>query len=78
MLSTVLHSPAAIPINIQIMRVFVKMRQMISEYKEFLEKIESIEANQPDRDEWITEIYNIIIELLEPVYKDRKPVGFKQ
>jgi len=78
MLSTVLRSPTALAINIQIMRVFVKMRRMISEYKEFLEKIESIETNQIDHDERITEIYNIIKELLEPVYKDRKPIGFKQ
>ena len=78
MLSTVLRSPTAIAINIQIMRIFVKMRRMISEYKEFLEKIESIETNQIDHDERITEIYNIIKELLEPVYKDRKPIGFKQ
>ena len=51
---------------------------MISEYKKLLEKIEIIEANQIDHDERITEIYNIIKELLEPIYKDREPIGFKQ
>src|SRR5687768_5455797 len=40
MLSSVLNSPRAIAINIQIMRVFVKMRQMITSYKDLLEKIE--------------------------------------
>ena len=38
MLSSVLRSEQAIAVNIQIMRVFVKMRRMISEYKELLEK----------------------------------------
>lgn len=78
MLSGVLTSPTAIAVNIQIMRVFVKMRRMISEYKELLEKIESIEADQITQDDRITEIYNIIKSLLEPVYRDRPPVGFKQ
>ncbi|MBL0340876.1 MAG: ORF6N domain-containing protein [Bacteroidetes bacterium] len=78
MLSSVLRSEQAIAVNIQIMRVFVKMRRMISEYKELLEKIESIEADQITQDDRITEIYNIIKSLLEPIYKDRPPVGFKQ
>jgi ORF6N domain len=78
MLSSVLRSEQAIAVNIQIMRVFVKMRRMISEYKELLEKIESIEAYQITQDVRITEIYNIIKSLLEPIYRDRPPVGFKQ
>lgn len=78
MLSSVLKSQQAIAINIQIMRVFVKMRRLISEYKELLEKIESLEATQLNQDARIQEIYNLIKELLEPVYRERKPVGFKQ
>lgn len=78
MLSGILTSPTAIAVNIQIMRVFVKMRRMISEYKELLEKIESIEAFQITQDDRITEIYNIIKSLLEPVYRDRPPLGFKR
>ncbi len=78
MLSGILTSPTAIAVNIQIMRVFVKMRRMISEYKELLEKIESIEDIQMHQDARITEIYNIIKSLLEPIYHNRPPVGFKQ
>jgi hypothetical protein len=77
MLSSVLKSKRAIAINIQIMRIFVKMRQLISEYKELLEKIEKLEASQTDQDERINQIYNLIKELLEPVYKDRPRVGYK-
>ena len=51
MLSSVLRSAQAIAVNIQIMRLFVKMRRMISEYKELLEKIESIEAEQITQDD---------------------------
>jgi hypothetical protein len=41
MLSSVLSTPRAITINIQIMRIFVKMRQMIISYKDLLEKLKN-------------------------------------
>ena len=78
MLSSVLRSPQAIAVNIQIMRVFVKMRKLISEYKELLEKIETLEASQVNQDIRIKEIYDVIKRLLEPMYTDRRPVGFRR
>ena len=77
MLSSVLNSKRAIEVNIRIMRIFVKMRQMISGYKELLEKVEKMEANQLNHDEDIENIYSIIKELLEPAIKDRTPIGYK-
>lgn len=76
MLSSVLRSEKAIAVNIQIMRIFVRMRKLISEYKELVEKIESLEASQIDQDKRIAEIYNVIKQLLEPIYKERKPIGY--
>jgi hypothetical protein len=77
MLSSVLNSPRAIAVNIQIMRLFVKMRQMIIGYKDLLKKIEKLEKTQMENNEDIASIYKIIKELLEPNIKDRRPVGFK-
>ncbi|WKZ61359.1 MAG: ORF6N domain-containing protein [Cyclobacteriaceae bacterium] len=77
MLSSVLNSPRAIAVNIQIMRLFVKMRQMIIGYKDLLKKIEKLEKAQMENNEDIASIYNLIKELLEPAIKDRTPVGFK-
>jgi hypothetical protein len=77
MLSTVLKSQRAIEVNIGIMRIFVKMRQMISGYKELLEKVEKMESTQLDHNEHIENIYSIIKELLEPAIKDRNPIGYK-
>jgi hypothetical protein len=76
MLSSVLNSPQAIAVNIQIMRVFVKMRQLITSYKGLLDKIEKLEANDSEKNKHIKNIYNIIKELLEPALKKRKPIGF--
>ena len=63
MLSSVLGSPKAIAVNIQIMRVFVKMRQLITSYKGLLEKIEKLEANDSEKNKHIKNIYNLIKEL---------------
>jgi hypothetical protein len=77
MLSSVLNSPRAVAINIQIMRVFVKMRQMITSYKDLLEKIEKLEASDIEQNKHIRNIYDLIKELLEPPVKNRRPIGFK-
>ena len=77
MLSGILRSPVAIQVNIQIMRVFVKMRNLVTKYEELLEKVEAIEANALDQNDHIVRIYEVIKELIEPVYKNRKPIGYR-
>ncbi len=77
MLSSVIHNSIAIAINIEIMRVFVKMRQMIINYSDILEKIETLEASQIANNEQISNIYQIIKELIEPAVRNRPPIGFK-
>jgi hypothetical protein len=77
MLSSVLGSPTAVQVNIQIMRVFVKMRNLITRYEELLEKIEALEANSLEQNEHIIRIYEVIKELVEPAYKNRQPIGYR-
>lgn len=78
MLSSVLKSQQAIDVNIQIMRVFVKMRSLIASHKEILEKIEKLEAMDDEQNAHIRKIYEMIKELIEPKYKNRKPIGYKK
>ena len=61
MLSSVLNSPQAVAVNIQIMRVFVKMRQWITSYKSLLEKIEKLEASDSEKNKHIKNIYSLIL-----------------
>lgn len=77
MLSSVLNSQRAIAVNIQMMRVFVRMRQLIYSYEDLLKKIEKLEASDTKRGKQIADIYNVIKELLEPSVKDRREIGFK-
>jgi len=77
MLSSILNSKQAIEVNIHIMRIFVKMRQMAFSYADLLKRIENLEESEMEQNDSIREIYNYIKELLEPALKDRKPVGYK-
>ena len=77
MLSGVLRSQTAIQVNIQIMRVYVKMRNLITKYEELLAKVEAIEENALEQNEHIIKIYEVIKELVEPAYKNRKPIGYR-
>lgn len=43
MLSSVLNSPKAIQINIQIIRIFTKMREMVESYRELTTRVSQIE-----------------------------------
>ncbi|MDB4303567.1 ORF6N domain-containing protein [Desulfosarcina sp.] len=77
MLSSILLSPTAVEVNIQIMRVFVKMRNLITKYEELLSKIEELESNALEQNQHIINIYEVIKEMIEPVYNNRKPLGYR-
>jgi len=77
MLSSVLNSPQAIEVNISIMRVFVKMRQWASNYTDLLKKIEELQQSESEQNKHIANIYRIIEKLVNPQFKERKPIGYK-
>jgi len=77
MLSSVLRSQQAIDVNIQIMRVFVRMRQLIVSYKDLLKKIEALEASDQEQNRHLKNIYTLLKELMEPPVKERRSIGFK-
>ncbi|MEM8524640.1 MAG: ORF6N domain-containing protein [Bacteroidota bacterium] len=78
MLSSVLKTKKAIQVNIAIMRTFVKMRKWIANYTELLEKIDQLETIEREQNEHIERIYQIIDELIYPMYDNRKLIGFKR
>jgi len=77
MLSSVLTSQRAIAVNIHIMRVFVKMREIAANYSELMDKLTALQDSDSRQNEAINEIYRVIKELLEPEIKQRKKIGFK-
>ena len=83
MLSSVLNSDRAIEVNIQIMRVFTKLREMMATHKDLARKIEDLERKFQEKfkehDSKIILVFNAIKDLLadkEETAKKRGPMGF--
>ena len=76
MLSSVLHSPEAVAVNIQIMRTFVQLRSMLSEHQDLKRQLAAMERKY---DGHFKVVFDAIKELMttpEPAKKKR--VGFIQ
>lgn len=77
MLSSVLNSETAIQVNIQIIRLFTKMKQLILDNKDLWMKIEKIEQHLFKNDEEIKTIFAYLKKLLIQEDKPRNPIGFR-
>jgi len=75
MLSSVINSDRAIHVNIQIMRAFTQLRQMLSTHEDLRKKIEAMEKKY---DQQFQIVFEAIKQLLETESKPRKiyPVKF--
>ncbi|MDH4471232.1 MAG: ORF6N domain-containing protein [Fluviicola sp.] len=78
MLSSVLNSGIAIQVNIQIIRVFSGMRELLSSQHELLKKVNELEDRMADHDEKIMTVFECMKELLRESIVDRPAIGFKQ
>ena len=80
MLSSVLNSNRAIDVNIQIMRVFTRLREIILSHKDMARKIDDLERKFMDHDQKIVLVFRAIKQLLkekkEPP-KPKTPFGFR-
>lgn len=80
MLSSVLNSPTAIKVNIQIIRVFSKLRQTLADTLLLKLEIEQIKKKLSNHGKNIELVFNYLDELLEKKEeeKPRTRIGFKQ
>ena len=77
MLSSVLNSDRAILVNLHIIRVFTKMREMLSTNKDVLLKLEQLERKVVKQDDDIKVIFDYLKELLRPPTEPMRKIGFK-
>ena len=77
MLSSILKSDRAIQVNIQIMRVFVRLREMATAHKELARKLSGLEEHLRGHDKQIQAIFEAIRQLMSPPEKPRKKIGFE-
>ena len=77
MLSSVLNSPRAIAVNIEIMRAFVRLRALIASNKDLAARLDQLEKKLNTHDQAITEIMHAIRQLMTPPEPPKKrPIGF--
>lgn len=74
MLSSVLRSPRAARVKIEIMRAFVRLRQMLQTNADVARKLAALEAKY---DAQFKVVFDAIRELMAPREKARRPIGFR-
>lgn len=79
MLSSILNSPKAIQVNIQIIRIFTKIRQMLTDNTELRLDIEKIKKKLDNQDKNMEIVFRYLDELLEKkeIPKPRTKIGYK-
>ncbi len=78
MLSSVLNSERAVSVNIQIMRIYTKMREMLMTNQDILLKLEQLERQTFQNSDDIQMIFTALKKLLTPPQEPRPRVGFRR
>ena len=75
MLSSVLRSQRAIQVNIEIMRAFIRLRQMLASHAELARKLDALEKKY---DAQFKEVFMAIRRLMAPPEPKRRAIGFRK
>jgi len=73
MLSSVLRSDRAVRVNVEIMRAFVRLRQLLASHADLARKLNALEKKY---DTQFRVVFEAIRELMAPVRKPRREIGF--
>ena len=74
MLSSVLHSPRAVQVNVAIMRAFVQLRRLLLTNTELSRKLEQLEQRY---DSQFKVVFDAIRELMNPALPPKQRIGFR-
>ncbi len=75
MLSSVLNSKLAIHVNIQIMRTFTRLREILLTHKDLARKLADMEKKY---DAQFKVVFDAIRQLMKPDELKKKPIGFRR
>jgi hypothetical protein len=83
MLASVLNSERAIIVNIQIIRIFSKMRRLLETHTEIMRKLEQLQKNDVEQDRQILLIFEYLRQLEQSRQQqqnqaNRKQIGFRK
>ncbi len=74
MLSSVLRSPRAAHVNIEIMRAFVRLRELIATNRDLARRLDALEKRY---DAQFKVVFDAIRQLMAPPQKSRRSIGFR-
>ena len=74
MLSSVLNSPRAVRVNIEVMRAFVRLRRMLESNLELANRLDELEARY---DAQFKGVFDAIRRLMEPPAREGRRIGFR-
>lgn len=77
MLSSVLNSKQAIQVNIQIMRLYTKIREMLIAHKDVFLRVEQVEKQLIKQDEKIEVLFSYLSKFIEKEETPREKIGYK-
>ncbi|HWZ22359.1 MAG TPA: ORF6N domain-containing protein [Cytophagaceae bacterium] len=78
MLSSILNSERAIEVNIQIMRIYTKLKEILLTHKDILLKVEQMEKNLGKQDEKIKAIFDYLKQFIKEKNVPIPKIGFKR
>jgi hypothetical protein len=74
MLSSVLRSPRAVAVNVEIMRAFVRLQQMLLSHADLARKVDNLEKKY---DSQFKVVFDALRQLMQPLEeKPKRPIGF--
>lgn len=76
MLSSVLRSPRAVQVNIEIMRTFVRLRRLMATPGELVEQLTRLAETVQFHDEQIKVISQVLQQMLEKPPEPKRRIGF--
>ena len=76
MLSSVLNSPTAVHVNIEIMRTFVRLRRLMATPGELVEQLTKLAETVQLHDGQIKVISQVLQQMLEKPVEPKRKIGF--
>ncbi|WP_216848888.1 hypothetical protein [Pedobacter sp. L105] len=78
MLSCILNSERAIHVNIQIIRIYASIREMLMANKDVFIKVEQVEKQLMKHDQKIELLFTYLSKFIEKEEQPRTEIGFKR
>lgn len=77
MLASALNSPRAVEVSIYVVKVFVRLREIMNSHQDLARKLEELELRIQDHDEGIRSLFQAMRQLMAPDPGKIRKIGFR-